>query len=80
MQTEVMAARTATTGRPNSTAAKADRVAPTAARPASTGRLVLAGEATSVTHPATAHGAFLSGGCSVQRPTLAQVALVRSEL
>ena len=33
------------------------------ARPASNGRLVLAGEATSVTHPATAHGAFLSGAC-----------------
>ena len=43
--------------------ANGESVAVTAARPASTARLVLAGEATSVTHPATAHGAFLSGVC-----------------
>ena len=61
-----VAALSVPTGIPAGTAANAtENVTAMAARPASTGRLVLAGEATSVTHPATAHGAFLSGACDV---------------
>ena len=61
-----VASLSAPTGIPADTAANAtESVAAMAARRANTGRLVLAGEATSVTHPATAHGAFLSGACDL---------------
>ena len=61
-----VASVSAPTGIPADTAANAtESVAAMAARRANTGRLVLAGEATSVTHPATAHGAFLSGACDL---------------